>query len=155
MTGTYDDELGGKTPEEQAVLIRASQKEAFVQETFSEVDQMELEKLKSNSDIAKIIASDKKAVASIIVDGVQVNFTPFVSRPVRHQLSKLQKIGTPTMEEAEELIYETLSLLCTDYPYNRPLTWKFIEANGGDAGSHLAEIMGKIATRAEQMRKFQ
>lgn len=132
-----------------------NEEDDFVKEAFAEIDQMELDKLESNADIAKIIASDKKATAFIVVDGVQVNFTPFVSRPVRHQLSKLQSKGTPTMEEAEDIIYKTLSLLCSDDPYNKPSTWKFIEARGGDAGTHLAEIMGKIAARAEQMRKFQ
>jgi len=132
-----------------------TEEDKFVEEAFAEIDQMELDKLKNNADIAKIIASDKKATDFILVDGVQVNFTPFVSRPIRHQLSKLKPGDNPTMEEAEGIIYQTLALLCTDYPYDRPLTWKFIEAKGGDAGTHLAEIMGKIAARAEHMRKFQ
>jgi hypothetical protein len=133
-----------------------TEEDDFVKEGFAEVDQMEIDKLKNNADIAKIIASDKGATDFILVDGVKVNFTPFVSRKVRHKLASLKPQGQVSdIEEAENIIYQTIALLCTDDPYNKALTWKFIEASGGDASKHLAEIMGKISARADQMRKFQ
>jgi hypothetical protein len=131
-----------------------TEEDTFVKEAFAEIDQMELDKLKNNADIAKIIASDKRATDFIEVEGVRVNFTPFVSRITRHKLAKLKPGENPTMEEAEEIIYQTLACLCIDDPYNKASTWRFIEENGGDAGTHLANIMSKITSRAEQMRKF-
>ncbi len=132
------------------------EEDELIKEGFAEIDQMELDKLKNNADIAKIIASDKRATDFIVVDGVKVEFTPFVSREVRHKLASLKPKGKETdIEEAENIIYKTLALLCTAYPYNQALTWKFIDAKGGDASSHLADIMGKITSRAEQMRTFQ
>jgi len=140
---------------EQADEARALFNAPEVQETLSEADQMEIERLKSNSDIQNIISDSKKAIDTININGVEIRFQSFISRPKRRQLSKVTTLKSDTIESAEEVIYNTLALMCLDDPYNKPLTWKYIEAQGGDASEYLAKIMTKIKARAAQMRSFQ
>lgn len=129
--------------------------EPWMEEAFSEADKMEVEKLKSNSDIQNIISDSKKAIDTININGVEIRFQSFISRQKRRQLSKVSTLKSDTIEDAEEIIYNTLALMCLDDPYNKPLTWKYVEAQGGDASEYLSKIMVKIKARATQMRSFQ
>ena len=140
---------------EQAESARALFSTPENQEILSEADQMEIEKLKSNSDIQNIISDSKKAIDTININGVEIRFQSFISRPKRRQLTKATSKKVDTIEDAEDVIYNTLALMCLDYPYNKPITWKYIEAQGGDASEYLAKIMTKIKARATQMRSFQ
>jgi hypothetical protein len=144
---------GDEMTTQQAEAARAALNDPAVQETLSEADQMEIEKLKNNAEISAIIKSGKETADAIEISGVKVRFAPFISRTVRHKISTMPE--AKTLEEGEEIIYKTLALLCKDDPYNKAATWKFIEANGGDASEILTQIMRKISERAKQMRAFQ
>jgi len=126
--------------------------EPWIEEAFSEADKMEVEKLKGNAEVTAIISGGKSSFDTIEVNGISIRFTPFVSSPVRHKLTNIRNKGEVS---DEELVYLTLSLLSKDDPWNKPLTWKFIDASGGDASEALAKMMSKVAKRAEQMRTFQ
>jgi len=139
---------------EQAEAARAALNDPAIQDTLSEADQMEFEKLKSNIEVQKLITNSKKAVESISVDGVEVRFMPFLSRNVRRKLQVISKQKTDTLQGQEDIIYNTLATLCLEDPWNKAVTWKFIEANGGDASEYLAQIMGKIKKRTEQLTSF-
>lgn len=126
--------------------------EPWMEEAFSEADKMEVEKLKGNAEVTAIISGGKSSFDTIEVSGISIRFTPFVSSAVRHKLTNVRnKEGVSD----EELVYLTLSLISKDYPWNKSLTWKFIDASGGDASEALAKMMSKVSKRAEQMRTFQ
>jgi hypothetical protein len=145
--------IGTKEQEEAA---RAAFNDPAVQETLSEADQIEVEKLKTNADISAIIAGGKVLTDIVVVNGVSIRFTPFLSRTVRHKISVIRNIKDgASLDEAERVVYLTLALLCKDEPYTKEITWRHIDAEGGDASNILAEMMGKIKKRADQMRNFQ
>lgn len=122
------------------------------EEAFKEADQMEIDRLRGNAEVSKIISAGKNSYEEIDYNGVKIKFTPFISRPVRRRLAKVE---TSDQDSAEDAIYLSLSLLCKEDPWNKPLTWKLIEADGGDASELLTRIMSRIKERAAQMADFQ
>jgi hypothetical protein len=121
----------------------------FVQEAFKEADEMEAESLRSNSNISRLIASSKNAIETIEVDGVVIRFHGFLPRKVRRVVQSM------STENSDVLMYTILAELCIDGPYNKPTTWAFMEAEGGDVSGYLAKIMSKIQARTKQMIAFQ
>jgi hypothetical protein len=127
----------------------------FIEQALSEADQMEFDRLKSNSDILRIIAHSNSQIETLDVGGVSVRFQAFISFKKRREMQALKKpTADSEMEESEGFIYSTLALLCMDEPYTKAVTWKIIHRMGGDVEGYLADIMGRIAERAAQMQDF-
>jgi hypothetical protein len=129
--------------------------EEFEKQALEEADQMAVDSIKDNAEVSKLIYNSKSARDSIEVDGVVIRFHPFISRQIRHKISAMRRDVNPDdANSTDEIVYQTLALLCTEEPWNNPLTWRGMEIQGGDAQGYLARIMGKIAEKTDKMRNF-
>lgn len=135
-------------------MTGTSDEEKFVEEAFAEIDQMTLDKLKANEDVGKLIASSKAATDTIEVGGAKIRFRSFLSRKLRHQLHAFQQAGEVDFIKTEDTMYETLTSLCVDDPFNKKETWVFIEDSGGDVAGILRQMMEVIANKANNVKDF-
>lgn len=130
--------------------------EDWVEEAYSEVDQMNVQALKSNDEIAKIIASSEQSTTVVEINGVNIKIKSFISRRIRSKLMKAQKVANDNadLEVVETALYETISSLCVDPPYNQPITWRYIDREGGDVNSALTKIMMAVTEVSRQTKDF-
>lgn len=144
-------------PEEQAQAARELMKEPFVTEGYSEADQMAIEKLKSNANIAKLVASSDAQPISVEYNGASFRVVPFITRIIRHKLQSLNIVTTKsdvTMEEAENALYDSLAVLCVDEPYNTRVAWRYIEDQGGNLPGILSAVMEAIKAHTGAVKDF-
>jgi hypothetical protein len=137
-------------------MTGTSKNSKFVEEGFAEADQMEIDRLKANEAVSKIISSSLAKIDEINVGGAKIRFKSFLDRKLRHRLNQAQKLDDSNVEETEKVMYDALASLCVDDPFNKPSTWRFIEDAGGDVGSilkQMMEIITKSATEAKDFRK--
>jgi hypothetical protein len=129
--------------------------EEWIKESFAEADEMTKKELAENINITNIIAAGEKADSVVVVNGVNIRHKTFIARPLRRQLVKLSKNTDDTdYEGIENTMYKTLAALCLDAPFNNPQTWSYIEEQGGDASSILAEMMKNISKAQESLKSF-
>lgn len=130
--------------------------ETWVEEAYAEVEQMNVDALKGNSDISKIIASSEQAHSTVNISGVDIKIKSFISRRMRHKLAMAQKAANDNTDitSVENALYETIAALCVDAPYNQPVTWKFIDFEGGDVNSALTKIMTAVTEVSRQTKDF-
>lgn len=130
--------------------------EDFVEQALNEADQMEIEKLKANADIAKIISSSTVATAHITVGGVDIRFKAFLDRKTRHKLYSTKDVDQENLDQVEGVMYDSLAAICIDPPFNSRETWLYIEEQGGDVSGILkkmTDIISKGSTNAKDFRK--
>lgn len=135
-------------------MTGTSEDEKFVDEAFAEIDQMTLDKLKANEDVAKLISSSKAKSDTIEVGGVKIRFKSFLDRRMRHQLSTVQKTVGDDFIKTENVMYDTLASLCLDEPFNKKETWVFIEDSGGDVSGILRKMMETITENVTNVKDF-
>jgi hypothetical protein len=128
--------------------------EKFVEEAFAEIDQMTLDKLKANEDVAKLISSSMAKSDTIEVGGVKIRFKSFLDRKMRHQLSNVQKTVGDDFVKTENVMYDTLASLCLDDPFNKRETWVYIEDSGGDVSGILRQMMETITENVTNVKDF-
>lgn len=129
--------------------------ESWVEEAISEAEQMKVDELKSNLDIGAIITSDKKSETVVEINGVKIKIKSFISKPLRRKLIRAQHITESSdVNEVETTLYETLSELCLEKPYNDPFTWKYLDDNGADVNNCISIIMKAVAEVSKKTRDF-
>jgi hypothetical protein len=126
----------------------------FIDESFAEVDAMNLEALQKNEDLQKIIAATSAAENKITINGVDIRFKAFLDRRLRHKIARYQKLKEDDIVGIEDALYTILTSLCINPPFNTKDSWIFIEDNGGDVNGILRQILEVISGDTAAVKNF-
>ena len=134
----------------------------FEKEAFSEISEMELQKIDANEQVQKLIAFEGADLGTIEYGGVSIKFRLFLNKSLRHKMMRAKaqldsSEGEDALYKTEHLMYDVLAEVCTDYPWNDWKTWARIDekaVNSGGIQGVFIKIMSEIGRQSQDLKSF-
>ena len=134
----------------------------FVSDSFKELDDIEKQQLDANENVKKLIVGTGE-FGVIPYAGTDIRYRKVLSKSLRHKVAKNKLImgdlsdDEESVSKIEKMMYEVLSELCVDSPFNDWKTWAYIDEMAKDSGVVLqifTILMQKIGEASEDDKDF-
>jgi hypothetical protein len=128
-------------------------------EAHEELKNNEYEAFKDNAELKAIIAGQRAKKLSIMVGDIEIFIRGALPKGLRDQIVRIAKAyQAGDTENADEEIYDILSQICIDSPYNKAEAWRYLDEETGAVPDLLYQIVDKITdveTSAKRFRRKQ
>jgi hypothetical protein len=131
----------------------------FVKEAYKEISDDERQKILSNARVVKALRSKSPTYGSMKIGEEDVRFRLSINKKLRRKLSiyKTRIADTnPSLKETEFILYDILSSLCPDEPWDSKETWSVYDDQADDQGAQeiLLEMIKEVNSHAEDVKNF-
>jgi hypothetical protein len=109
--------------------------------------------LESDERVRKMILSSKERYKVVTIGETEVRIRPTIPRDVRRQIEKITKSDS-SVEDSEVLMYELISRMCLDDPFDKADTWEFVDNETGECMSFLADIYKAALDTEANIKSF-
>jgi hypothetical protein len=109
--------------------------------------------LEGDEVVRKLILSSKERYKVVKIGETDVRIRPTIPRDVRREIEKITKEDS-SVEESEVLMYELISKMCLDDPFDKPSTWEYIDDQTGQVMEFLASIYKEALSTESQIKSF-
>lgn len=109
--------------------------------------------LESDERVRKMILSSKERYKIVTIGETDVRIRPTIPRDVRRQIEKITKSDS-SVEDSEVLMYELISRMCLDDPFDKADTWEFVDNETGTAMTILADIYRAALDTEAEIKSF-
>ena len=130
------------------------EKEVSIITDDKELEQAEYKDFKENAELKAIIAGQRAKKTTIKIGEIEVYITPSLKKGLRDKLIKIAKQYETEPEMADEEVYESLSQICLDPPYNKAAAWRYIDEETGMVPQIMMQIIEKITTVEGAAQRF-
>jgi hypothetical protein len=144
--------MPGLTPEEELV---------WIQQAYNDTKKEDLVTLGATDAIRKLLAApDTKDYGVYKFADVEIRHKKYPTGTLRRLLTTAKtalKGSEDPMRMQDKIIYQALSEMCIDNPWNNPLSWAKIDAgtNDGRVYKIFMDIMTKIGGGEKALQSFQ
>jgi len=133
--------------------------DTFEEEAFAEISEDDRKTILANERVTKALRSKRTSVGTIEVGEDVVSFRLSINKKLRRKLSYYKsKIGdtTPDIEEVEKILYDILSSLCTEEPWNSWATWSVYDDSADNEGAQeiLMMVLQRVNAHMEDVKNF-
>jgi hypothetical protein len=130
----------------------------FVEEAFGEISEDERSRILSNARVVTALKGKSTSIGSIKIGEEDVKFRLSVNKALRRKMGLYKaKAATvdPSMDELNSLMYDLLSSLCVEEPWNKWVTWSVYD-DSADIGAMevLLEMMKQVMAHLEDVKDF-
>ena len=138
------------------------EKEAFIKEAYSEIDEMNRKELEANEAIRNLIAQHDEKFSTFNFIGQKIRYRPLIGKRLRHKMAIAKKAlndddPVAGLEKTERMIYEILGELCLDTPFNTWQAWAYLDEKAEGIGGvqpMFKSLMDDIAKTSEDVKNF-
>jgi hypothetical protein len=95
--------------------------------------------LEQDETIRKMVLSAKDRYKIVKIGETEIRIRPTIPRDVRKEIEKITKSDSG-VEESEHLMYDLISKMCLDDPFDKADTWEYIDNETGSVMSFLADV---------------
>ena len=131
----------------------------FVEEAYQEISEDERKRIRSDSRVVGALRSKTTSIGTIQVGESEVKFRLSVNKKLRRKLAYYKsQIGDsePTIDHVEKILYDLLSSLSVEEPWDSWATWSvyddYAEENG--AQEILMGMLKQINSHMEDVKNF-
>lgn len=124
-----------------------------LQELSQKLTEERQKMLEADERVRKMILSSKERYKIVTIGETDVRIRPTIPRDVRRQIEKITKSDS-SVEDSEVLMYELISRMCLDDPFDKPDTWEYIDNETGQAMEFLAMIYKEALSTESEIRDF-
>lgn len=124
-----------------------------LQELSQKLTEERQKMLEADERVRKMILSSKERYKIVTIGETDVRIRPTIPRDVRRQIEKITKSDS-SVEDSEVLMYELISRMCLDDPFDKPDTWEYIDNETGQAMEFLALIYKEALSTESEIRDF-
>ena len=122
----------------------------FVEQAFAEIDEMERNEILANEKVRALISQKSSRVSEKVYGNVTLRFRTSITKKLRKRLMKA-KDSLQNDEKMDKFLYETLSLLCIDAPWNHWQTWAVYDDAQSEDGIGALEIFTDLMTEVKRL----
>jgi hypothetical protein len=130
---------------------------SFVEESFAEIPELERQEILANEKVKSLILQKSSRVSQKQYGDVTIRFRTSINKKLRKRLVQ-SKTSLESELGMDDFLYETLSLICVDAPFNSPNTWRVYDDEQPEDGIGALEIftdmMKEISSQAEMVKGF-
>lgn len=124
-----------------------------------ELDEMIGSETKDSSKIADFLTQEPSVRTKNIKWGnLEIKIRGYLPRKVRFEIASIDKVmdsvDVETLASIEGKIYDVLSQICLEDPFNKPETWRVIDAESGCVFDFMNEVITKAYTPKEGIDSF-
>jgi hypothetical protein len=129
----------------------------FVEESFAEIPEMERQEILANEKVKSLILQKSARVSQKQYGDVMIRFRTSINKKLRKRLVQA-KTSLESDTGMDTFLYETLSLICVDTPFNNPNMWRVYDEEQPEDGIGALEIftdmMREISSQTEMVKGF-
>jgi len=129
----------------------------FVEESFAEIPELDKQKILSDEKVRSLITQKSARISEKVYGDVHIRFRTSINKKLRNRLVKA-KASLSQEEGMDGFLYETLSLMCVDAPFNSPTVWAVYDEelpeDGIGALEIFTDIMVEISNQTESVKGF-
>ena len=130
----------------------------FVEEAFAEISEEEQQRIRADSRVVEALRSRNPSIGIVNIGTIPVKFRLSISKKLRRKLALYKsKIGDnePTMDEIDAVLYDLLSSLSVEEPWNDWKTWSvFDDSSEEGAQEILMQMLQQINSHMEDVKNF-
>ena len=130
----------------------------FVEEAFAEISEEEQQRIRADSRVVEALRSRNPSIGIVNIGTIPVKFRLSISKKLRRKLALYKsKIGDsePTMDEVDQVLYDLLSSLSIEEPWNDWKTWSvFDDSSDEGAQEILMQMLKQINSHMEDVKNF-
>lgn len=131
----------------------------FIEEAYEEISADEQGKILSNARVVQALRSKEATHGEVMVGEACIKFRLSINKKLRRKLVlyKSKMADTmPTPEELERVLYDLLSSICVEDPWNTWQTWAVYDEAAEDNGAQeiLVQILKQINKHMEDVKNF-
>lgn len=130
----------------------------FVKEAFEEISEDEQSKILANARVLSALKGKSASIGTVKIGDEVVKFRLSVSKSLRKKMALYKTRASnsePDMEDLNNLLYDLLSALCVEEPWNQWKTWSVYD-DKADIGAMevLLEMMKQVFGHMEDVKDF-
>lgn len=129
----------------------------FVEESFAEIPELDKRKILADEKVRSLITQKSARISEKVYGDVHIRFRTSINKKLRNRLVKA-KTALSQDEGMDGFLYETLSLMCVDEPFNNPVVWAVYDEelpeDGIGALEIFTDIMVEISNQTEAVKGF-
>jgi hypothetical protein len=131
----------------------------FVEDAFSEITEMERRQIEGDAKVKTAILSRSNLYGNIDLNGVNVKFRLTINKRLRKKLLRYKTnidSGKTDVSDSEKVLYDILSSLSAEEPWNNWKTWSVFDDNAEEVGAQevLTTMMQQIRSHVEDVKNF-
>lgn len=126
---------------------------SLTEEDLKKFDEQIEKETESNLEIKALLTTYKAVPKEIEVNGVKIKVLPTIPRKLRKEIAKFDQISDD-IEATEQHTYNILSKICTDAPFNNPLTWEYLDEKTGMVPELMRIIFNEAYEVERKLKKF-
>jgi hypothetical protein len=104
--------------------------------------------------VKKILLNVKDRYKIVIVGDEEVKIRPTIPKSLRHDLEQIQKHDYSTLDDVESAMYNLISQMCIESPFNDKCTWEIIDDETGIAMEVLTDIYNTALSTEAEIKRF-
>ena len=134
---------------------------AWIQESMKEITAMDVQAVESSEELQKMLAAPELSDHGIYKFGdIEIRHRQYMTRKLRAVLSKAKKAVAVTddpIRTQDDLVYQSLSEMCVDKPYNTPIFWQLADNRSTDARVYkiFMDLLQKVGGKEQALKTFQ
>lgn len=131
----------------------------FVEEAYQEITEEERQKILADARVITALKARSDTCGVVNIGDVVVKFRLSINKKLRRKLQLYKnRIGDsqPGVFEAEDILYDIISSLCIEEPWNSYATWSVYDDEAVDTGAAdiLTSMLAQINSHAEDVKNF-
>lgn len=125
------------------------------EEILARLDAVEKTEVENNEQVRRILTSAKARFKTIDVMGEKVKIRSLIDRNIRHYLEEKSKVTEGNLDQTEMSMYEVISKMCIEAPFDKPETWEYLDTTSGVAPDAMKAIFEINEAEEKKIKKFQ
>jgi NAD(P)-dependent dehydrogenase (short-subunit alcohol dehydrogenase family) len=125
------------------------------EEILARLDAVEKTDVEDNEQVRRILTNAKARFKTIDVLGEKVKIRSLIDRNIRHYLEEKSKVTDGNLDQTEMSMYEVISKMCIESPFNKPEVWEYLDTVSGVAPDAMKAIFEINESEEKKIKKFQ
>lgn len=125
----------------------------LTEEDLKKFDEQIEKETEANQEIKTLLTTFKTVPKEIEVHGIKLKVLPTIPRKLRREISKFDEIQDD-LEATEQHTYLILSRVCTEDPFNKPMTWEYLDEKTGMVPELMRVIFNEAYEVEKKIKKF-